>query len=73
MRVTEIMQDFRNIQSYIAGIRTNPSTDEYNEDGFVLLRRCVAEAQSLLVQPFNSLNGGRGNDEADKANLRRYA
>ena len=71
MRVAEIMQDFRNIQSYIAGIHTNPSAEEYNEEGFVVLRRCVAEAQALLVQPFAAQNGNRGNDEQDKTNLRR--
>ncbi len=71
MRVQEIMLDFRTIQGYIAAIRANPSAEEYNEDGFVVLRRCVAEAQALLAQPFNIQNGSIGDEEANKVQLRR--
>jgi hypothetical protein len=71
MRVQEIMTDFRTIQSYIAAIRANPSAEEYNEDGFVVLRRCVAEAQALLAQPFNVQNGTGGDEEANRVQLRR--
>lgn len=72
MRVAEIMADFRNLQTYIAAIRANPSADEYNEDGYVVLRQCVAAALALLQQPFNTSNGSRGDPEHDKAQLRRY-
>lgn len=71
MRVAEIMADFRNIQNYIAAIRASPSAEEYNEDGYVVLRQCVGSAQALLQMPFNSQNGNKGDDEADKASLRR--
>lgn len=70
MRVQEIMSDFRNLQNYIAAIRANPSAEEYNEEGFVMLRRCVAEAQALLAQPFQQ-NGTNGDEEAARAQLRR--
>lgn len=71
MRVAEIMTDFRNIQTYIASIRANPSAEEYNEEGYLVLRRCVAEAQVLLSQPFQTQPGGRGDDEQDKMQLQR--
>lgn len=71
MRVQEIITDFRNLQNYIASIRANPSAEEYNEDGFVVLRRCVAEAQALLAQPFQSQNGTGRDEEQNRAHLRR--
>ena len=72
MRVAEIMADFRNIQSYIASIRASPSAEEYNEEGYLVLRRCVAEAQALLAQPFQMQGAGKRDEEQDKAHLRRY-
>ncbi|EME83424.1 uncharacterized protein MYCFIDRAFT_203630 [Pseudocercospora fijiensis CIRAD86] len=55
MRVAEIMQDFKNIQMRIGAIRANPSAEEYNEDGFVILRQCVSAAQQLLARPFQKV------------------
>jgi hypothetical protein len=72
MRVAEIMTDFRNIQNYIASIRTNPSAEEYGEEGYVMLRQCIVQAQALLSQPFQVQNGSRtGDAEQDKIHLRR--
>lgn len=71
MRVAEIINDYRNIQNYIASIRANPSAEEYEEDGYVLLRRSVAQAQTLLVQPFNAQHATKGDDEQIKSQLRR--
>lgn len=73
MRVTEIISDFGNIQNYIASIRARPSSEEYNEDGYVLLRRCAAESHALLAQPFQTVNMGKGreDDEGNKVLLRR--
>lgn len=65
------MADFRHLQNYIAAIRANPSAEEYNEEGFIVLRRCVAEAQTLLAIPFQQ-NGTNGDDEAARVQLRRY-
>lgn len=72
MRVSEIMNDYRNIQNYIAAIRASPSAEEYNEEGYLVLRRCVTEAQALLAQPFQTVNAVRGDEEHDKMHLRRY-
>ncbi|KAK5117034.1 hypothetical protein LTR62_006755 [Meristemomyces frigidus] len=71
MRIAEIIGDYRNIQTYIAAIRASPSTEEYNEEGYIVLRRCVAAAQALLAQPFQTASNNRGDDEQDKLHLRR--
>ncbi|KAK4503783.1 hypothetical protein PRZ48_004698 [Zasmidium cellare] len=71
MRVTELMGDYRNLQTYMAGIRASPSAEEYNEDGYVVLRQCVAQSQALLQQPFQSEAAQRGDEEQNKAQLRR--
>ncbi len=71
MRVAEIINDYRNIQNYIASIRANPSAEEYDEEGYVLLRRSVAQAQTLLAQPFNAQHATKGDDEQIKSQLRR--
>ncbi|KAK4963417.1 hypothetical protein LTR10_001046 [Elasticomyces elasticus] len=71
MRVSELMNDYKNIQNYIAAIRASPSAEEYNEEGYVVLRRCVAEAQALLSQPFETFSTKRGDEEHDKMHLRR--
>ena len=71
MRVTEIMNDFRNIQVRIAAINAQPSREEYNEEGFVLLRQSQGEAKALLNQPFEQSNRGRGTEEHHKVQLKR--
>ncbi|RMX89881.1 hypothetical protein D0869_00530 [Hortaea werneckii] len=71
LRVAEILNDYRNILDYLSAIRANPSAEEYNEDGYVVLRKCVTQAQALLSQPFRTQGGSRGDDEINKAHLRR--
>lgn len=74
MRIAELMADFRNLQNYIASIRAAPSAEEYNEEGFVLLRRCESDARALLQQGFNVASPGQqGDEEQQKMQLRRYA
>ncbi|KAK5133754.1 hypothetical protein LTR08_007404 [Meristemomyces frigidus] len=65
------MDDFRNLQDYIASIRANPSAKEYYEEGYMVLRRCVVEAQALLLQPFQTQGGARDDEEQNKVHLRR--
>lgn len=72
MRVAEIMQDFKNIQIHISSIRANPSAEEYNEEGFQVLRQSVAAAQQLLARPFASEDGSNsGDEEQAKSQLKR--
>ena len=72
MRVGEIVADFRSLQNYIAAVRVNPSAEESNEEGYVLLRAYVNEAQALLSQPFRTQNGTGRDEEQNKEHLRRY-
>jgi len=71
MRISELISDFRAIQTYIAAIRTRPSAEAYHEEGYVLLRRCVNEAQALLAQPFQAAPTGKGDEEGNCLLLRR--
>ncbi|KAI5359063.1 hypothetical protein Slin15195_G066940 [Septoria linicola] len=75
MRVSELMTDYRNTQTYMASIRSNPSAEEYNEEGFQVLRHCVAESQRLLQQGFATIvpsaTAKEGDEEAAKTQLRR--
>ena len=65
------MDDFRNLLNYLSAIRASPSAEEYDEEGYLVLRRCAAESQALLLQPFQAQTGGRRDDEQDKQHLRR--
>ncbi|KAF2743724.1 hypothetical protein M011DRAFT_480467 [Sporormia fimetaria CBS 119925] len=52
IRITEIMTDFRNLQYYLSQLRATPTAEEYYLEGFVLLRNCTTEAQTILAKPF---------------------
>lgn len=73
MRVTEIMNDFRNLQHYIAQIKPNPSAEEYYEEGYAILRQCTAEAQAVLSAHYDSgpLQVPTSNGEREKLQLQR--
>lgn len=72
MRIAEIMDDFRSIQHAIANLRATPSSEEYNAEGYQLLRQCIAEAQAVLAMPYNgSAVQTRGNVEQEKTQLRQ--
>lgn len=72
MRIAEIIADFRNIQHFLASIRTNPSADEYNEEAYIVLRQCAANAHALLAQPFNPLTPSpQGDEEAERSALQQ--
>lgn len=69
MRVAEILTDFRSLQHYMAQIQMAPSNDEYYLDGYNVLRACIAEAQSILAEPFPT-SGTPSDPEAQKTQLR---
>lgn len=72
LRIAEIMTDFRNIQHYIASIRAAPSAEEYNSEGYQILRQCIVDAQAVMAQPFSSSAvHPRGNPEQEKSQLRQ--
>lgn len=71
MRVAEIMSDFRNLQYYIAQLRATPTAEEYYLEGYVLLRQCATDAQTILSAPFAApTTSPGGNPEQEKAQLR---
>jgi len=72
MRVAEVVSDFRKIQHFLASIQANPSAHEYHEQGFVVLRQCVAEAHALLHQKFYfQASEPHGDEEQEKFQLRQ--
>ena len=73
MRVAEIMNEFRNLQHYIAQIKANPSSEEYYEEGYAILRQCSADAQAVLAARYDSgsLQVPTNNGEREKLQLQR--
>lgn len=73
MRVAEIMNDFRNLQHYIAQIKANPLPEEYYEEGYAILRQCAADAQAVLAAQYDSgfLQVPTSNGEQQKVQLQR--
>ena len=71
MRVAEIIGDFRNTQTYIARIDARPSAEDYNEEGYAMLRQCLTDSQALLAQPFQPMAGTVSNSEQQKLELQR--
>ncbi|KAF2643654.1 hypothetical protein P280DRAFT_214014 [Massarina eburnea CBS 473.64] len=71
IRVAEIMNDFRNLQYYLAQVRASPTAEEYYLEGYSLIRQCTAEAQSILNTPFSASSGAPGGDpEREKLQLK---
>ena len=70
LRLAEIIQDFRNLQHYIAQIRAVPTEEEYHGDGYVLLRQCLAQGRAILAAPFSpSASSPNGDADAEKKHL----
>ena len=70
LRLAEIVQDFRNLQRLISQIRTTPTPEEYNGEGYVLLRQCLSEGQAVLQAPFSTSPGTpEGDPEQEKMHL----
>ncbi|ERF73437.1 hypothetical protein EPUS_04060 [Endocarpon pusillum Z07020] len=80
LRVVEIMNDFRTIQLHIAShvsrAQANPPDHQsYYTDGYVVLRQCSIEAQTILASQFDPGSLGLavsiGESEVQKASLQR--
>lgn len=73
LRVTEIMQDYQEIQRRIAAYDTPVPTSSQNEAGYLVLRQARAEARSLLGSryPEELLHPPRGSGETQKRQLQR--
>jgi hypothetical protein len=73
MRVAEIINDYRTLLLHISQQRMEVCQAEYNEEGYVVLRECLASAQSLTSANYQPCPvTGQGNMETEKAELQRY-
>lgn len=73
MRVAEIINDYRTLLVHISQQRVNPSQEEYWEEGFVVLRKSLDDAQVLMSANYEPCPvTGQGNVETQKAELQRY-
>jgi hypothetical protein len=69
IRIAEVINDFRNLQFSLAQLNVAAPPHEHHLFGFQILRQCIAEAQAVLTQPFNTTNGVGGTPEAQRAQL----
>ncbi|KAL9613208.1 MAG: hypothetical protein Q9167_002224 [Letrouitia subvulpina] len=73
LRITEVMNDFQNLQRRISEYAPNPPPEEYYEQGYEVLRQCRAEAQAILMAPYppDNLQVPGGPEEQEKRQLQR--
>ncbi|KAJ5887969.1 hypothetical protein N7495_008010 [Penicillium taxi] len=72
VRVAELMNDYRTLLLHISQQSATASADEYNEEGFVLLRECHASAQRLASTNYrNCPLTGQRNASTEKTELQR--
>ncbi|KAI9847120.1 MAG: hypothetical protein M1838_001003 [Thelocarpon superellum] len=68
------MEDYRTLQRQIVQIQTDPSNvEDYYEQGYVVLRQCVLDAQTLLAAHFDPTPPATpdSNDEQERTQLQR--
>jgi hypothetical protein len=68
------MNDFRTLQFHIFQLKTDPLDENQWEEGYMLMRQCIIEAQDLLASQFTieSIEGLSGDCEWEKVQLQRY-
>lgn len=73
MRIAEVMNDYQMIQHRISQYQVIAPQQDYNEEGYVILRQCRAEAQAVLAAPYDYqlLEIPRGPGETEKRQLQR--
>ncbi|KAK5070506.1 hypothetical protein LTR64_000177 [Lithohypha guttulata] len=81
LRVLEVMNDFRTLQTHITSLVTRaeaspPDQSAYYLGGYTVLRQCNAEAQAILATHYNPGNlgiepGRVADTEVQKATLQR--
>ena len=62
MRIAEVIQDFRTLQTRISQLPTTPPQDDYFARGFVLLRQCISEGAAILRRVFNPVPADHNGD-----------
>lgn len=73
MRVAELVNDYRTLMLHISQQNIASRPEEYNEQGFVVVRDCQAAAQRLMAANyFPAPVVGHNSAETEKAELQRY-
>ncbi|KAJ5594821.1 uncharacterized protein N7459_001029 [Penicillium hispanicum] len=72
VRVAELINDYRTLLMHIPQQNVDARPDEYYEEGFAVLRECLAAAQNLMAANYHPCPvTGRGNPETERAELQR--
>ncbi|EAW09703.1 uncharacterized protein ACLA_039180 [Aspergillus clavatus NRRL 1] len=73
LRVAEIINDYRTLLIHIPQQNVDASPDDVSEEGYAVLRECMAAAQSLLSANYNmnAVPAHSSSAETEKAELRR--
>jgi hypothetical protein len=73
-RVAEVLEDFRNVQYFIAAVDVDPDhQDDYHAEGFAALRQCAMDGQHILnCGADTSVPQAKGGpEEQEKAELKQ--
>ncbi|KAJ5095377.1 hypothetical protein NUU61_004733 [Penicillium alfredii] len=72
VRLAEIINDYRTLLLHISQQNVDAAPEDYWDEGFVVLRECLAAAQGLMSANYHpSPVSGQGNAETEKAELQR--
>ncbi|OJK05165.1 hypothetical protein ASPACDRAFT_110438 [Aspergillus aculeatus ATCC 16872] len=73
LRVAEIINDYRTLLMHISQQNVQAPADEFNEEGYKVIRDGLAAAQALMSSNYNpcATPAHAGNVEVEKAELRR--
>jgi hypothetical protein len=68
------MNDFRTLQFHIFQLKTDPTDEDQWEEGYMIMKQCIIQAQDLLASQFTieSVQGLTGEGEGEKVQLQRY-
>lgn len=75
LRLAEIMNDYRTLLLHIPQQAVDVPPEDYWEEGYVMIRECLASAQRLMgsnYSPSQCAAGQRNDDEAEKVEFQRY-
>ncbi|KAL4946128.1 hypothetical protein BDV06DRAFT_160189 [Aspergillus oleicola] len=73
LRVAEIMNDYRTLLLHISQLNVSVSPEDQAEEGYRVLRECLAAANALMASNYNPSPppANTSSEEAEKAQLRR--
>ncbi|PYH40439.1 uncharacterized protein BP01DRAFT_387358 [Aspergillus saccharolyticus JOP 1030-1] len=72
LRVAEIINDYRTLLMHITQQSVQAPSDDYNEEGYKVIRDGLAAAQALMSSTYNPCaTPAHNNAEIEKAELRR--